>query len=226
MNAQNVRHPAARCLVARRQTGVVTADHYFSAEPATPARRGEIEFSVAGRGYRLAVASGVFSAGRLDPGTAVLLRKGALPAAANTGVYLDLGCGYGPIACVLAAQAPRAEVWAVDVNSRARELTAENAATLGLADRLRVAAPDDVPAEVVFDEIWSNPPTHVGKAELHVLLERWLPRLAPGGDAWLVINRHLGGDSLHTWLQAGGWEVERVASQKGFRVLRVTRKTG
>jgi 16S rRNA G1207 methylase RsmC len=226
MNAQIVRHPAARSLVARRQTGVVTADHYFSAEPAAPAHRSEIEFTVAGRGYRLAVASGVFSAGRLDPGTAVLLRKGALPAAATAGVFLDLGCGYGPIACVLATQAPKAEVWAVDVNSRARELTTENAASLGLADRLRVAAPDEVPADVVFDEIWSNPPTHVGKAELHALMERWLPRLAPGGDAWLVINRNLGGDSLHTWLVAGGWDVERVASQKGFRVLRVTRKTG
>jgi 16S rRNA (guanine1207-N2)-methyltransferase len=225
MNAQIVRHPAARPLVGRRQTGAVTADHYFSAEPAAPAHRGEIEFTVAGRDYRLAVASGVFSAGRLDPGTAVLLRKAALPAAATTGVFLDLGCGYGPIACVLASAAPRAHVWAVDVNSRARELTVENAASLGLADRLRVAAPDDVPDDVVFDEIWSNPPTHVGKAELHRLMERWLPRLAPGGDAWLVINRNLGGDSLHAWLVAGGWEVERVASQKGFRVLRVTRKT-
>ncbi len=226
MNAQVVRHPAAPCFVARRQTGVVTADHYFSAEPAAPARRGEIEFTVAGRGYRLAVASGVFSAGRLDPGTAVLLRKAALPAVATTGVFLDLGCGYGPIACVLAGQAPQAEVWAVDVNARARELTAENATALGLAERVRVAAPDEVPADVVFDEIWSNPPTHVGKAELHALMERWLPRLAPGGDAWLVINRNLGGDSLHTWLVDRGWAVERVASQKGFRVLRVTRKTG
>ncbi|MET0419673.1 MAG: methyltransferase [Actinoplanes sp.] len=204
----------------------MTADHYFSAEPAAPARRGQIEFTVAGRDYRLAVASGVFSAGRLDPGTAVLLRKGALPAAATTGVYLDLGCGYGPIACVLASQAPGAQVYAVDVNSRARELTAENAASLGLADRLRVVAPDDMPDDVVFDEIWSNPPTHIGKAELHAMLQRWLPRLAPGGDAWLVINRNLGGDSLHAWLVAGGWEVERVASQKGFRVLRVTVKTG
>ncbi len=212
-------------LVGRRQTGGVTADHYFSAEPAAPAHRGEIEFTVAGRDYRLAVASGVFSAGRLDPGTAVLLRKAALPAAATTGVFLDLGCGYGPIACVLAGQAPKAEVWAVDVNARARELTAGNAATLGVADRVHVAAPDEVPAGVVFDEIWSNPPTHVGKAELHAMLERWLPRLVPGGDAWLVINRNLGGDSLHAWLVAGGWQVERTASQKGFRVLRVTRKT-
>jgi 16S rRNA G1207 methylase RsmC len=204
---------------------VVTAEHYFSAEPATPAQRGQIEFSVAGRNYRLAVASGVFSAGRLDAGTAILLRKADLPGAATTGVLLDLGCGYGPIACVLAAESPQATVWAVDVNSRARELTAENAATLGLAG-IRVAGPDDVPAEVTFDQIWSNPPTHAGKAELHAIMERWLPRLAPDGVAWLVINRHLGGDSLHAWLVERGLRVDRVASQRGFRVLRVCRKSG
>jgi 16S rRNA G1207 methylase RsmC len=201
----------------------VSAEHYFSAEPAVPARRGEIEFSVAGRDYRLTVASGVFSAGRLDPGTAVLLRKGDLPTAATTGVLLDLGCGYGPIACVLASEAPGAEVWAVDVNSRARELTTENAERLGLP--IRVAEPDEVPAGVTFDQIWTNPPTHVGKAGLHAILERWLPRLAPDGIAWLVINRHLGGDSLHAWLVERDWQVERMASQKGFRVLRARRKT-
>ena len=168
----------------------------------------------------------MFSAGRLDPGTAVLLRKGELPTAATTGAFLDLGCGYGPIACVLASEAPAATVYAIDVNSRARELTAENAATLGPGRPGARAAPDDVPDDVTFDQIWSNPPTHVGKAELHALLDRWLPRLAPDGMAWLVINRHLGGDSLHTWLAGLGWQVERKASQKGFRVLRVTRKTG
>ena len=201
----------------------MTADHYFSAEPSAPARPGTVEFTVAGRDYALASASGVFSAARLDPGTAVLLRKGDLPAAGTAGDLLDLGCGYGPIACVLASEAPGATVYAVDVNSRARELTAANAAALGLA--VRVHAPDDVPDDVTFTEIWSNPPTHVGKAELHAMLRRWLPRLAPGGVAWLVINRHLGGDSLHTWLVDEGWQVTRTASQKGFRVLRVTRKT-
>jgi 16S rRNA G1207 methylase RsmC len=202
----------------------VTADHYFAAEPSAPARPGEVDFTVAGRRYELAAASGVFSASRLDPGTAVLLKKGGLPTAGTTGPLLDLGCGYGPIACVLAARAPRATVYAIDVNARARELTATNAARLGFADRLLVSAPDDVPGDVTFAEIWSNPPTHVGKVELHALLERWLPRLAPDGVAWLVINRHLGGDSLHTWLVSLGWVVQRVASQKGFRVLRVTGK--
>jgi len=201
----------------------VTADHYFSAEPAAPAKPGTIEFTAAGRAYTLAVASGVFSAGRLDPGTAVLLRKGALPTAATTGALLDLGCGYGPIACVLATEAPQATVYAIDVNTRARDLTAANAAKLGLS--IHVSGPDAVPADVSFDEIWSNPPTHAGKGELHGMLERWLPRLAPGGVAWVVINRHLGGDSLHTWLTGLGWQVERIASQRGFRVLRVTAKT-
>jgi 16S rRNA (guanine1207-N2)-methyltransferase len=204
---------------------LVSADHYFTTEPDAPMKRGEIAFSVAGRDYRLAVASGVFSAGRLDPGTAVLLRKAALPGPGTTGALLDLGCGYGPIAAVLASEAPSATVHAVDVNSRARELAAENAATLGLAGRIHVAAPDEVPADVTFAEIWSNPPTHIGKAGLHALMERWLPRLAPGGTAWLVINRNLGGDSLHAWLVGLGWTVDRVASQKGFRVLRVTRNS-
>jgi 16S rRNA (guanine1207-N2)-methyltransferase len=203
----------------------VTADHYFSAEPTAPARPGQVAFSVAGRSYALAVASGVFSASRLDPGTAVLLRKGDLPTAATEGPLLDLGCGYGPIACVLASEATAATVYAIDVNARARELTAANAATLGLADRLTVYAPDEMPGDATFAEIWSNPPTHIGKAELQALLARWLPRLAPDGVAWLVINRHLGGDSLHAWLVGLGWDVRRIASQKGFRVLKVTPKT-
>ncbi|MFD2765661.1 class I SAM-dependent methyltransferase [Micromonospora eburnea] len=201
----------------------MTGDHYFTAEPTSAAQPREIEFSVAGRDYTLVSAAGVFSADRLDPGTAVLLRKGELPAADATGPLLDVGCGFGPITCVLATAAPSAPVWAVDVNERAREFTAANAARVGAAERVRVAAPDDVPADLRFAQIWSNPPIRIGKAELHELLLRWLPRLAPDGVAWLVVARHLGGDSLHRWLVEQGWQVDRHASQKGYRVLRVTR---
>ncbi|MEO3744165.1 methyltransferase [Plantactinospora sp. B5E13] len=200
----------------------MTGDHYFSTEPAVDTHRRQVTFAVDGREYALTASSGVFSAARLDPGTAVLLRKAALPGSATSGALLDLGCGYGPIACVLASRAPAATVWAVDVNARARELTSENAARLGLADRIRVSAPDDVPDDVSFAELWSNPPIRVGKAELHEMLGRWLPRLTPDGVAWLVVARHLGGDSLQRWLDEAGWRVERHASQKGYRVFRVT----
>ncbi|MDM4720799.1 methyltransferase [Micromonospora sp. WMMA1363] len=201
----------------------MTGDHYFTTEPASTAPPREVEFTVAGRDYTLASSGGIFSAARLDPGTAVLLRKAELPTARTEGDLLDLGCGYGPIACVLARSAPAATVWAVDVNARARELTAANAARISAADRVRVAAPDGVPAGVTFAEIWSNPPIRVGKDELHQLLLRWLPRLTPEGVAWLVVARHLGGDSLHRWLTEQGWHIARHASQKGYRVLRVTR---
>src|SRR5690349_5277905 len=114
--------PRRRGGVMTRETDQVTAEHYFSTDPDAPMRRREIEFSVGGRNYRLAVAAGVFSAGRLDPGTAVLLRKARLPGPGTEGALLDLGCGYGPITCVLATEAPRATVYAIDVNSRARDL--------------------------------------------------------------------------------------------------------
>lgn len=207
----------------RSGENVRVGEHYFTAEPGASARPHEVVFSIEGHEYDLVAAGGVFSATRLDPGTTVLLKKGPLPAAEFTGNFLDLGCGYGPITMVLATRAPSARVWAVDVNARARELTEENARRLKVADRVRVADPDGVPADVEFTQIWSNPPIRIGKEELHQLLLRWLPRLAPGGTAWLVVAKHKGADSLQQWLGDQGWQAERHASGSGFRVLKVTR---
>ncbi|GIG57512.1 16S RNA G1207 methylase RsmC [Longispora fulva] len=179
-----------------------------------------IDISVDSTAYQFTVSSGVFSANRLDPGTAVLFRKAPRP---GRGVFLDLGCGYGPISCVFAHQSPKVTMYAVDVNERALELVHENALALGVTDRVIAAKPDDVPADVVFDGIYSNPPIHVGKEALHEMLLRWLPRLGPDAEAWLVVARHLGGDSLRDWLVAQGWSAEKHASQKGYRILKVGR---
>ena len=135
---------------------------------------------------------------------------------------LDLGCGYGPIACVLATVAPRATVYAVDVNTRALELTRANAEALGVGRRRR-GTRTTYPRILLFDQIWSNPPIRVGKQELHALLTRWLPRLAPDGTAWLVVARHLGrGLARAVAGGAGLRSAHRHASQQGFRVLRVS----
>jgi 16S rRNA G1207 methylase RsmC len=201
------------------------ADHYFTAEPTGAGRPREVTFMVAGRVYRLTAAGGVFSADRLDPGTAVLLRKAPLPGPAG-GVFLDLGCGYGPIACVLADTSSQARVYALDVNQRALDLVRRNAEAAGLADRIVPVTAPEIPGDLRFDEIWSNPPIRIGKPALHELLATWLPRLGPGGVAWLVVAKHLGGDSLQGWLEQHGWEVSRFASQKGFRILRVCRGPG
>jgi 16S rRNA (guanine1207-N2)-methyltransferase len=192
--------------------------HYFNVDPAVPSRPAEIELSLPDFQARLQVDRGVFSAGAVDPGTVELLR--AVPAPPPTGDLLDLGCGYGPIACTLAHRAPKAVVWAVDVNDRALALTARNADDLALPG-VRAVRPEAVPASVRFAGIWSNPPIRVGKDALHQLLSEWLPRLQPGGQGWLVVHRHLGSDSLATWLRGQGWSVDRTGSKRGYRILQV-----
>jgi 16S rRNA G1207 methylase RsmC len=200
-------------------------DHYFSDDPRTPAARERVTVPIAGRDVEVVTAAGVFSADRLDLGTRVLFRSAPPPPA--EGDLLDLGCGWGPVALTLATLAPAARVWAVDVNPRAVGLTAENARALGLTG-VRAVAPDDVPDDVAFAAVWSNPPIRIGKAALHDLLLRWLPRLAPGGEAYLVVQRHLGADSLQRWLAdelgPAGFDVGRHGSAKGYRVLRVSRR--
>jgi 16S rRNA G1207 methylase RsmC len=200
-------------------------DHYFTARPASSDERRTLTVRLAGREVDVETAGGVFSPGRVDLGTQVLLRTvPELPADATD--VLDLGCGWGPVALTMALERPATRTWAVDVNERSLDLVRRNAARLGLA-HVDTRLPDDVPSDVRFDAIWSNPPIRVGKEALHELLTRWLPRLRPGGDAWLVVQRNLGADSLQAWLtdwlaehQAGA-AIERAASAKGFRVLRV-----
>ena len=197
-------------------------DHYFSAEPATPEERRTIEVALEGRRLTLTTARGVYSPDRLDPGTAVLL-AGA-PDPSPTGEQLDIGCAWGPIAITLALRSPAARVWGVDVNRRSLDLARANASAAGVPT-IRFCEPDEVPGDVRFDTIWSNPPIHVGKAALHALLERWLPRLADDGVAYLVVQKHLGSDSLQKWLNAQPWGLRctRLSSAKAFRILEVRR---
>lgn len=194
------------------------ADHYFDESPTAHDRRRTVTATIWGATHTFTTASGVFAHDGLDKATALLLRQDP-PVHAHS--LLDLGCGWGPIACALALAVPGARVHAVDINERARELTALNAERLGAA--VHVHAPDAVPDHLVFDEIWSNPPIRIGKQALHELLLRWLPRLAPGGHARMVVGKNLGADSLQRWLGEHEWPTERLASEKGFRILETRR---
>jgi len=195
--------------------------HYFSATPAGPFTRKPLTVELAGTTHTLQTSGGIFSPDGIDKGTAVLLAEA--PSPAPTGNLLDIGCGWGPIALTLALRAPHATVYAVDVNERCITLTNENAALLGLGN-LVASTPGQVDPELRFDTIWSNPPIRIGKDELHGLLKLWLPRLAPGGSAWLVVQKNLGSDSLQRWLSTeldASFTVSRESTSKSFRILRV-----
>ena len=198
---------------------------YFAEQPAAAHRPGTVQVVLPDMHLTLATDSGVFSSGRLDPGTRLLLDVAPPPPA--DGDLLDLGCGYGPLALVLARRSPAARVWAVDVNQRALDLCAGNAAANGLAN-VRCLTPgsadaggDGLPAS--YQLIWSNPPIRIGKQALHAMLTRWLGALAPGAAAYLVVQRNLGSDSLQRWLVENGWDASRFAARAGYRVLEVRR---
>ncbi len=199
----------------------MAGDHYFSSSPGSDPKPRTIRVTLAGREVEVDTAAGIFSPDRIDVGTSVLLSHAPVPP--PSGNLLDLGCGWGPIALSLALESPHATVWAVDVNERALDLVRANAEKLRIPN-VTAVTPDEVPDGVEFSSIRSNPPIRVGKHELHAMLERWLPRLSVGSDAWLVVARNLGADSLHRWLQGelvDGWSVLRSATNKGYRVLRV-----
>ncbi len=192
--------------------------HYFDEQPGVASDTIIVDVALPDVAFTMMTDRGVFSHGRLDTGTAFLLRDG--PGVPQSGNLLDLGCGSGAIALALAHRSPAATVWAIDVNERARALTLANAEHNGLTN-VRVCAPDDVPDDVVFSAIWSNPPIRIGKRALHELLVAWLPRLADDGEAVLVVQKHLGADSLQRWLTERGFPTSRFASRSGFRLLRV-----
>ncbi len=198
-------------------------DHYFTSQPTSASQRRSVSVELAGQLVTVETAAGIFSPSAVDRGTSALLRNVAPPP--PRGTFLDLGCGWGPIALTMALLSPEADVWAVDVNERAVQLLRDNAHALQRS-RVTVALPQDVPGDLAFDLIWSNPPIRIGKVALHQVLMQWLPRLAPGGSAYLVVAKDLGGDSLHRWLATDGlgprYTVRRTATDKAFRILQVT----
>jgi len=201
----------------------MSEDHYFSQEPGSALKPKEILIPVAGQMVTVTTASGTFSPAQLDFGTEVLIEQ--MDLAPESGDILDLGCGWGPIALNLAKLRPGTKVWAVDVNTRSVELTAKNAKDLGLSN-ISAVVPDEVPENLLFRGIWSNPPIRIGKKDLHELLLKWLPRLQVGAEAYLVVQKNLGSDSLQKWLTeelAGKFEVSRYTSIKTYRVIKVKR---
>jgi 16S rRNA (guanine1207-N2)-methyltransferase len=199
------------------------SEHYFSSVPDSELKLRQIHATLAGQMYEVTTSNGIFSPERIDIGTQVLLAN--TPAAPPGGNLLDLGCG--PISLTLALESPHATVWAVDVNERALDLVRRNASALGL-ENINAVKPEDVPADLEFMTIRSNPPIRVGKDELHSMLTFWLPRLGAGCDAWLVVQRNLGSDSLHRWLEGAlpePFTINRAATNKGYRVLRVRHRS-
>jgi len=193
--------------------------HYFDEDPQTPSDKSMVDLVLPDLTASLVTDNGVFSPKRVDPGTKYLLQNAPSPEA-PVKTALDLGCGYGPIARTLVHRFPEAEIWATVVNSRALSLAKQNVGHLDV----KVLHPDNIDDSLCFDLIWSNPPIRIGKSKLYSMLDTWLGRLTDQGEAILVVQKHLGSDSLSKWLSSTGYRIQRLSSKFGYRLLKVTMK--
>ena len=204
-----------------------SGEQYFSANPNSLDLRRTLQVDLRGHKVSVQVSNGVFSSSKLDLGTAVLLKHAPQPP--ENGRFFDIGCGWGAISLALGFESPNAQIYAVDVNERALELTDINAKNAGLNNIHTYLVEDALKEDELkdIDLIWSNPPIRVGKDILHNILLTWLPRLKVGGTAYLVVQKNLGSDSLIPWLSKNlgeDFSVEKYASSKGYRIIEVLRK--
>lgn len=204
-----------------------SGEQYFSANPNSLDLRRTLQVDLRGKEVSVQVSNGVFSSSKLDLGTAVLLKHAPQPP--ENGRFFDIGCGWGAISLALGFESPNAQIYAVDVNERALELTNINAKNAGLNNIHTYLVEDALKEDALkdIDLIWSNPPIRVGKDVLHNILLTWLPRLKVGGAAYLVVQKNLGSDSLIPWLSKNlgeDFSVEKYASSKGYRIIEVLRK--
>ncbi|WP_179084148.1 methyltransferase [Streptomyces rectiverticillatus] len=166
--------------------------------------------------------AGIFCAERLDIGTRFFLRN--LPQRRGPERIVDLGCGNGIVGTAAALANPQAEVVFVDESYQAvasAEATFRENAGARAAAEFRVGdGLSGMPAESV-DLVLNNPPFHSHQSTTDATAWRMFTgsraALRPGGELWVIGNRHLG---YHVKLRRLFGNCEIVASDPKFVVLR------
>ncbi|KTT14059.1 16S rRNA methyltransferase [Pseudomonas oryzihabitans] len=164
---------------------------------------------------------GVFSHGRLDVGTALLLEHlEDLP----EGTLLDFGCGAGVVGAGLARRYPASTLHLLDVDAFAVASSRQTLAANGLAGT--VSAGDGIAAAPTgLAAIVSNPPFHSGvKTDYRTtetLLAEAVRHLRPGGELRLVANSFLRYPPL---IEAAFGNCRTLAERDGFKIYSARRR--
>ena len=195
-------------------------DHYYTRTPQSASRPAECEFTYRGIDLVFQTDAGVFSRGEVDTGTRLLLE--ALPENLG-GEILDLGCGWGVIGISIARKWPEARVTMADINTRALDLSRENAkrnrAEVVCAESDGMAAFEGK----TFDAVVTNPPIRAGKQVIYKMFADAARSLAPEGALYLVIRKQQGAESCIRYLQTLYASVEKLDRSGGFWVLKASK---
>lgn len=195
------------------------SEHYYSRKPSAESNPVKWQSELKGSSFRFKTDSGVFSKKEVDFGSRLLIDT--FEANDPAGLFLDVGCGYGPIGLSLAKAYPSSVVHMVDVNERAIMLAKENAAENKI-DNVKIYESDRLTGveETQFRAIVTNPPIRAGKKVVHDIFEQSLQHLAPDGELWVVIQKKQGAPSAMDKMKELFGRVETVAKKKGYFILK------
>lgn len=190
-------------------------DHYFSQQPQSAHKPQQFSVRFKGHDLTFGTDAGVFSRDGLDKGTALLLDS--LPEL--SGDVLDLGCGWGAVGVCAAKAFPRAHFTLADINSRAVELSRENAKRNGVQARVLESDGFMALADQRFSAILLNPPIRAGKQAVYGLFSQSALHLVPGGALYIVIRKQQGAPSGLKFLQTVFPRVQVLVKEGGYWII-------
>ncbi|MGM8365553.1 class I SAM-dependent methyltransferase [Virgibacillus sp. W0181] len=195
------------------------SEHYFSKNPQAGSAPKTWEYKLKGTWYTFTSDIGVFSKDDVDFGSQLLIEQFQPPAVA--GNVLDIGCGYGPIGIAIADHNRERRIIMADINERALELAKRNAKVNNLVNVSFVNSDgfSDIPSGD-FAAIVTNPPIRAGKKVIYKMFEESIDFLRRQGELWIVIQKKQGAPSAKDKLQNVFGNVEVVARDKGYYILR------
>ena len=202
--------------------GCGSTAHYFTDNHNLSENRKEHSFRFSGHLMTFITDNGVFSKTGIDQGTSILLSS--LINQNIQGSVLDLGCGYGVISISVKKAFPHCDVTAIDINSRAVELTKLNCEKNGVLCDVFVSdgftSIDDT-----FDVILTNPPIRTGKKVIYKMFEDAYDHLNKNGLFFAVIRRKQGAESALRKFEEIFGNAEVIAREKGYWVLKSSKLT-
>lgn len=193
-------------------------DHYYSKSPQSSHKLKKLTSTLRNQSLIFMTDAGVFSRGRIDFGTKLLIESFLIDSI--QGSFLDLGCGYGPIGITLAKTYPDRKVVLTDINERAIALTKKNAVENNVTN-VEILQSDGFSklTNQKFAAIITNPPIRAGKKVIYSLFEKSKEHLQPNGTLWIVIQKKQGAPSAIKYLESIYREVEIVQRKKGYFII-------
>ncbi|MEM2440562.1 MAG: class I SAM-dependent methyltransferase [Candidatus Bathyarchaeia archaeon] len=192
-------------------------DHYFSEKPKAKPRFGLIQTCIRGKTFKFLTASGVFSKKRVDLGTRLLIKSMILP---ESGLVLDVGCGYGAIGIAAASFNPKLHVVMVDINERAVRLAKRNIELNKVYNaEVRRGNLYEPVKGMLFNCILSNPPVSAGLATVKAIITEAPEHMVKRGTLQMVLKSKIGGKRLQQIFQKTFGNCTILARESGYRVL-------